>query len=421
MQDTIERTAEQAAKAFKLKGWFDFQKDAFKGWLCQKDDRALVFYPTGKGKSKTMLAMLWLKGYDECVVIAPPITHAKWKADAAALGMTVHVMSHALFRMPTTKLSRTVPVICDEFHMLGGHRGKGWVKFDRMTGILKAPVIIGSATPQYNDAERVYCILHALRPYEHKGGYIHWLYEHCHTSANPFSPTPDVIGFREYENAEEYLASLDYCYYLPDEAPDIMVDVPVQYDELPDEFYTYGVDRGRQRIMASMMERRQRESLLKVLTPEERLTEDVATALGMLDGDGIFPKPVLVFANRSTVAKAIRQEMSQHTYDSEPDRTPEDRWYWSHGYIDGSMTTKQKDAVFQRFLAGEFRMLIGTASLATGADGIDKMCDHLIIVDDTDDDALRRQLVGRVLPRGELDGDDPYADKRAYRFVYTND
>jgi hypothetical protein len=46
-------------------------------------------------------------------------------------------------------------------------------------------------------------------------------------------------------------------------------------------------------------------------------------------------------------------------------------------------------------------VLVGTASLATGTDGLDKMCDSLIILDDTEDDSLRRQLVGRIMPRGE--------------------
>jgi hypothetical protein len=28
------------------------------------------------------------------------------------------------------------------------------------------------------------------------------------------------------------------------------------------------------------------------------------------------------------------------------------------------------------------------------------VCDTLLIVDDTDDDAFRRQLIGRIMPRG---------------------
>ena len=59
-------------------------------------------------------------------------------------------------------------------------------------------------------------------------------------------------------------------------------------------------------------------------------------------------------------------------------------------------------------------MLIGTASLATGTDGLDKMCDTLIILDDTDDDSLRRQLIGRIMPRG---ADTDTSKKKVYRFV----
>ena len=41
----------------------------------------------------------------------------------------------------------------------------------------------------------------------------------------------------------------------------------------------------------------------------------------------------------------------------------------------------------------------------------------MVIVDDTDDDALRRQLVGRILPRGIVTPDD-YVGRVAYRFTY---
>ena len=90
----------------------------------------------------------------------------------------------------------------------------------------------------------------------------------------------------------------------------------------------------------------------------------------------------------------------------------EEEWYYSCGYIDGTMTTKQKLEISETWVRGEFRVLIGTASLATGADGMDKMCNHLIIVDDTNDDSLRRQLVGRILPRGNVKPED-YAGKVA--------
>ena len=67
------------------------------------------------------------------------------------------------------------------------------------------------------------------------------------------------------------------------------------------------------------------------------------------------------------------------------------------------------------FLSGRRRILIGTASLATGLDGLDKVCDTLIIVDDTDDNSLRRQLVGRILPRG---GNVDNKTKRIHRLIF---
>ena len=47
-------------------------------------------------------------------------------------------------------------------------------------------------------------------------------------------------------------------------------------------------------------------------------------------------------------------------------------------------------------------------------DGLDKMCDWLIILDDTEDDAMRRQLIGRIMPRG-LDTDA--SGKHVYRVL----
>ena len=130
-------------------------------------DRLCVYYPTGTGKTGISLIAMHLRGHEEVLVIAPPSTQEKWAEDAGKLGMKIQLMSHAKFRMKNTQLSRTTPIIVDEFHMLGGHTGQGWVKLDRLARGLKAPLIINSATPNYNDAERVYCVAHILDPHQH--------------------------------------------------------------------------------------------------------------------------------------------------------------------------------------------------------------------------------------------------------------
>ena len=84
--------------------------------------------------------------------------------------------------------------------------------------------------------------------------------------------------------------------------------------------------------------------------------------------------------------------------------------------VTGKMTTHAKQHVVNQFKTGAFDILVGTASLATGTDGIDKMCDHLLIVDDTQDDAQRRQLIGRILPRGE---DVDVSNKVVTRLVFS--
>ena len=58
-----------------------------------------------------------------------------------------------------------------------------------------------------------------------------------------------------------------------------------------------------------------------------------------------------------------------------------------------------------------FAALFAT-TLATGTDGLDRMCNTMILLNDTDDGALRRQLVGRILPRGK---DADYSKKKFWR------
>lgn len=395
------------AARFGVDSWFDYQLLAFAQWrqlLAQPavpGPRVLVHYPTGKGKSKTMLAMLAIAGHDDAVVVAPPVTRPRWEAEAEAAGMTVTVMSHAKFRQASTKLSRSRAVIVDEFHLLGGHTGVGWKKLDRAAASITAPVILGSATPNYNDAERCYCIAHVLDPWNNRGGYVAWLYEHCETEPNPFGSTPLVKGFRRFAGAAEFLAAQPYTVYLPDDAPDILVDVPMGRP-LPAEFEEYGLDKGQSRIMASQMEDRHRRRYLQVVDPESGLLhEDIYEYLITVAGNSV--TPVIVFAAHAEIAKALARMLAEY--------------HVEFGYVDGSTPAGLKDRVVEAFKAGDLDVLVGTASIATGTDGLDKVCDTLIILDDTDDDSLRRQLVGRILPRG---ADSDYRFKVALRFVYDS-
>ena len=409
---TWERQLQKAQEALGFKHWTPGQLNAFKYWMedieneMVNTDRICIYYPTGTGKTPISLTMLYLRNETQAVVVAPPITHPKWIETGAKLGIKVLPMSHAKFRMKSTTFSRKVPIIVDEFHLLGGQRGQGWKKFDRLARSIQAPLIFCSATPNYNDAERVYCVAHVLDPIENKGGFISWLYTHCITEHNAFSTTPDVVGFRHYEDAEDMLANLPGVVYIPDEAPDILEDV-LMHVELPQEFLSLNLDQGRGRIMASQMEKRHRERYLQIVDINERghehdhsLRQEVLEQ--MLDRIAMDDEPVLIFCAHSSIAEVV--------YDT-----------LVHGggvrLITGDTTPKKKDEIFQSFLKGEFNVLIGTATLATGADGIDKICDKMIILDDTDDDSLRRQLVGRILVRGVTGSNE---GKVAYRFQYSS-
>lgn len=388
-------------------GWDYFtleQQNAFDYWMTEiynelpNPDRGCVYFPTGKGKTAVLLVMVKLRGRKSALVLAPPATHPEWKETAAKLGIEVTVISHAKWRMKDFKPNRDQMILVDEFHLLGGQTGIGWKKFDRVARALRAPIAIASATPSYNDVERVYCVAHVIDPGNHSGGYQGWLFEHCITEHNPFGSLPKVVSPKEYKTAEEFLAALPGVMYIPDDAPDILHDRRVNVRWLDHEDLGLELDHRRGRIMASAMEQRQYERRWKTLDERGELRNSVAS---IISASSTPKDKVIIFSASSTIAKAVA------------------RFYQGTVpvvYVDGSITQKQKEQRIQEFRTNpEVKFLVGTASIATGTDGLDRVCDTMIIVDDTDDDSLRRQLLGRILSRG-IHGTNE--DKVAYRLQY---
>jgi superfamily II DNA or RNA helicase len=122
----------------------------------------------------------------------------------------------------------------------------------------------------------------------------------------------------------------------------------------------------------------------------------------MVDMVGEADTPVLIFAAHASVARALDLSLAKERL--------------KVALVHGSTPTKKKTAYLEAFKDGVLDVLIGTASLATGPDGLDKVCDTLVILDDTDDDALRRQLIGRIMPRGE---DTDATGKKVFRLLLT--
>jgi len=358
--------------------------------------RACLYFKTGSGKSLAAMQGMKELGQTEVLVIAPPSTHKEWQALADHVGVIIRTLSHAKFRMPDTKLSRKIAVIADEFHMFGGHHGKGWKKLEMLAKGLQAPLFLLSATPNYNDAERVYCVHRLLSPQATKGGYLQWLYQNCHTQQNRFSMTPDVTGFKDYPDAAAFLADLPRVWYLAD---DLVYDIEdVEYDEnLPNELTEFRYNWRKHRIMASQMEMRHTARYQGLVGWTDHVRPEVMDLLlPIIDrADG----PVMIYCNHSTVAQALARTLDKYEVDCL--------------LITGLTTKQNKDLVLEAFkqVGG---ILIGTASIATGTDGLDRVCDTLIILDDTDDDALRRQLIGRIMPRG---APERAVAKKVLRFV----
>lgn len=378
---------------------FDWQQAALDLAAASQDPwlRLCLYFKTGAGKTITALAALAQAGAQRAVVVTPPATFGQWEQAARVFGIEVECMSHAKFRMKGTKLSRTEALIADEFHLFGGQGGQGWKKLDTLARHLQAPLVLASATPNYNDAERVYCIQHVLDPSSCKGGYIEFLYRECETEANPFGMEPKVTGFRNYDSAAEYLAALPRVAYLPDDLVYQIQDVEVPM-VWPTEAERFGLNRRAGRIIASQIEERHARVNLSLVDEYGMVRADIYKILTDLVGAATTPS--LVFAAHSTVAEALGARLQVNRV--------------KHAVVHGGTSAKTKAAHIDAFKAGTYQVLVGTATLATGTDGMDKMCDTLVILDDTDDPSLRRQLVGRIMPRG-VGGNA--AAKRVHRLV----
>jgi len=347
--------------------------------------RLCLYYKTGAGKTRTALAAVYMMGHTEAVVVAPPTTHTHWRMTAKAIGFNhVNVMSHAKFRQKETKVSRTEAIIIDEFHMLGGYKAAGFKKLERIAGGLQAPVVICSATPNYNDVERCYCIQRITDRKATEGGYLSFIYKHCGTEVNPFGHVPRVTGFLHYPDAATFLADLPNVEYIEDDLVYDIEDINLDL-EVPAELMTHGVDRRRERMVASIIERKHTVINHMLVTETGHLTDRVADLLR--EEVAAAPTPTLVFAVHKEVARAACRTLVAGGLIAE--------------VVDGKMTKAAKNECIETFKAGRLHALVGTQTLATGTDGLDKVCDLLIILDDTEDDAMRRQLIGRIMPRGE--------------------
>lgn len=377
-------TRDQLAEKFGIT-WFPHQLEALDGEAQTNacDLRACLYFATGKGKTYTALALLAQAGVADAVVVAPLKTHAKWHYDAALAGIQITTMSHAKYRQKTTKFPKLKPVIIDEFHMLGGAQGAGWKKLRVQARFMQAPLIILSATPNYNDVERVYCVEHILNVLP-GADFLNWLYRHCDTEQNHFGMMPLVIGFRDGRPAKEHLAELPHVYYIEDPHENFPVADIQLATTLPDAFEEYGLDHREQRIMASHMEAQSARRKLHLIGDDGLLRPEVYDELIELAGQTT--GPVLVFCARSTIARAAYVTALEHNVRA--------------GLV--TYTPKQDEAIatLEAFRRGELDVLFGTATMSTGVDGLDKVCDMLILLDDTDDDSLRRQVIGRILPRG---------------------
>lgn len=364
--------------------WKSSQEEAFDKFQSLPNKRIFLFFPTGEGKSKTSLALVRSRGFDKLVVVAPKKTHAQWERDAATLGFQMKLYSPEKFRMKGTAVPTNVPWIIDEYHKLGGHAGLGFKKWKALSTRIKAPIVGMSATPNYNDADRVFCLEVTFE--EHPVfNYEDWLYKNCEVEPNRFAYYPTVTGLLNFDSPIDMLKSKPWVAFVEDTSTWNKGELvlPTWYDY---KFEQYGLIERRVRVCASDMEKRHKRVDLRFINDKGRIRKRVLKAVKEeLARYPQYKKWLIVCAHKS-VAEALYESLKR------------DVWL-----ITGD--TKDIEPEKNGFIVAKSGWLIGTTALAEGVDGLDKTCQAMLLLDDIEgDDSKRRQIIGRILPRGRNDG-----------------
>lgn len=371
----------------RFTGWKPSQNEAYKKFKKQSNRRFLIFFPTGEGKSKTGLALIASEGFDEVLVVAPQKTHPAWKRELATLGMTGRIVTHEMFRQDHFKPRRGEPILVDEVHKLGKRSGIGWKKLYKWSKMKDwwMPMILMSATPPYNEAERLYCV-EVICDENPTHNYERWLQENCQLEPSRFKYYPDVVGLLNYDTTNDFLADKSWCAYVEDTA-DWTRDTLVLPTKKLDVFEEYGFSERHHRIVASDMEKRHKRNELQFIDQNKRVRRAIMKAIKQKLSMYPEQKKWLVFCSHKTVADALYENVPSHVW-----------------LITGDTKPHDIEPQLQGFIMAERGWLIGTSAIAEGVDGIDKTCTALLILDDiVGDDAKRRQVIGRILPRGNED------------------
>lgn len=339
-----------------------------------------IFHRMGAGKTITGLTALAVLDQPTALIVAPKSTHDSWIATASKLGMIVTVISVEKFRQPSFKVRKTEAILVDEMHSLSTQRGQGWKKLHAIMQSLEAPLVIMSATPQYNDAERAYCMARLVAADSVAPNFLEFVYRYFETKANPYSTIPKVVGIKPpFKNEVELLCSFPTISYLGDPRTVDIIEHEIKIH--PPKYWTdYHVSLREDRIGDSFLGIRKLEERLLYLDDDGMLRDEIVEELNKIID--LAEQKVLVFSNSQVVASAAAKALSTYEYS-------------------GKTANRERSAILDAFIDTEaLSVLVGTSALATGTDGMDKVCDTLILLVDTDDAVKRKQLIGRILPRG---------------------
>lgn len=373
----------------RFERWKVSQTDAFHRYERLESRRMLLFFPTGEGKSKTALACIKADGFDRAIVIAPPKLHAAWVQDAKTVGVDLLILSIEKLRQPDYRLPlswKGAPFLVDEWHKLGGHGASGFTKFERVARHSNAPVIGMSATPNYNDAERVFTCQAVFDPNPTRN-FMDFLVDNCNTVKNPHGYYPNVDEkrpFKLYDSALDFLVAQEWCAYVEDtavwtEKELLLPSPPLQW------FERLNLVARNKRIVASQMEKHHARIFLRFLDEHGNFRREILEAVSAYLAQWPERKKWMIVCQHKEVAEALYRIFDGNTW-----------------LITGDTTNI--DPVCRAFIEAEGGWLIGTTALAEGVDGLDKVCQSMLILDPIwGDDSKRRQIIGRILPRGTGD------------------
>lgn len=301
-------------------------------------------------------------------------------------------------------------LIFDEVHLIQNRKSAGFKTIQTIASEYKLGM---SGTPQGNKFPGIWAVTRWLWPDLIDPNYVRWQDDWCTTETvykdgQPLldhfdNPVQRVVG-EKYPG--EFVKTLPL--YFRAEAEPIPDALPVYVDLSPEQRHQYeSLERDlivwiednplAVEIPANLRQRLRTAALGELSVTDEGEvyfdTECVSTKLRALQGILRFwgDQPAIIGMDSKRFAKVVVERMT---------RAGESVAEWT-----GDISSKQRDQIKARFLAGELQYIVTTIpSMSTGLDGFQKVCNKLAWLNEMDgDEAVNEQFVRRLFRPGRTE------------------